>query len=125
MQRMSAQLLAERAPQDGRVWLGAGGGHRRGPSGTVRRCGVSPDNAFIAADERKRTLEIHRRLKPGAPFVVMHLSFDHSTQPARDNWLSRYAEFAISSGVDAEKARTDAATIGAQLPVLRPRRTKR
>jgi tRNA (cmo5U34)-methyltransferase len=31
---------------------------------------------FLAADERRRTArEIHRRLKPGAPFVVAHSSF--------------------------------------------------
>ena len=31
---------------------------------------------FIARDERRRTLaQVHRRLKPGAPFVAAHFSF--------------------------------------------------
>lgn len=75
---------------------------------------------FIATDERRRTLrEIHRRLKPGAPLVVMHISFDQS-EGARDVWLSRYAAFAIANGVDPEKARTAGATIHEQLPILSP-----
>jgi tRNA (cmo5U34)-methyltransferase len=53
---------------------------------------------FIEHDERRRTAaEVRRRLAPGAPFVVMHLSF-----PQRD---------------DAEKART---SIAAEVPVLTP-----
>ena len=75
---------------------------------------------FVAAEERRRTLrEIHRRLKPGAPLVVMHISFDQQGG-ARDVWLSRYAGFAISNGVDPEKARTAASTIHEQLPILSP-----
>jgi tRNA (cmo5U34)-methyltransferase len=75
---------------------------------------------FVAAEERRRTLrEIHRRLKPGAPLVVMHISFDQQ-RGARDVWLSRYAGFAISNGVDPEKARTAASTIHEQLPILSP-----
>ena len=49
----------------------------------------------------------------------MHLSFDQSSEK-RDTWLDRYVAFAVSSGVDAEKARMAAATIGAQVPVLSP-----
>lgn len=49
----------------------------------------------------------------------MHLSFGQ-TSAERSLWLSRYAAFAISSGVDPEKARAAAATIGEQLPVLTP-----
>lgn len=53
---------------------------------------------FIEHDERRRTsAAVRRRLAPGAPFVVMHLSF-----PQRD---------------DAEKART---SIAADVPVLTP-----
>jgi hypothetical protein len=43
-----------------------------------------------------------------------------SARPDRSLWLSRYAEFAISSGVDLEKARAGAATVGAQLSILSP-----
>jgi tRNA (cmo5U34)-methyltransferase len=77
---------------------------------------------FVEEMERARTLaEIRCRLKPGAPFVSMHLSFDQS-EPARSLWLSRYVAYAVSSGVDPEKAKIAAATIGAQVPVLSPER---
>ena len=77
---------------------------------------------FVEEGERARTLaQIHRRLKPGAPFVVMHLSFDQ-TEPARSLWLQRYVAYAVASGVEPAKARTAADTIGAQVPVLSPDR---
>jgi tRNA (cmo5U34)-methyltransferase len=166
MQKMSAVLLAERAPRDARVLvIGAGGGMelneyaaahdgwrftgvdpsaemlelaRRtlGPlasrvdllQGYVDAAPEGPFDAasclltlhFVAIDERRRTLrEIHRRLKPGAPFVATHISFDRS-EAGRSLWLSRYAAFAISNGVDPQRASTAAATIDAQLPILSP-----
>jgi tRNA (cmo5U34)-methyltransferase len=166
MQRMSAVLLAERTPEDGRVLvIGAGGGMELkafaqshpswrldgvdpyaemlslakvtlGPfasqvelhEGYVDAAPQGPFDAasclltlhFTAPAERRRTLlEIHRRLKPGAPLVVMHLSF-RQKGAERSLWLSRYAAFAISSGVDPERARAGAATIDAQLPILTP-----
>lgn len=75
---------------------------------------------FLALDERRRTLEqMHRRLRPGAPLVLMHLSFAQAAGK-RALWLSRYAAFAEASGVDAAKARHAAATIDQQLPLLTP-----
>lgn len=75
---------------------------------------------FIAIDERRRTLkEIRRRLKPGAPFVMAHLSFPQAPVE-RELWLSRYVAFAISSGVDPEGARNAASAIGSKLPLLGP-----
>ncbi len=75
---------------------------------------------FTTEAERYRTLcEIHARLKPGGTLVAMHFSI--SQKPSeRDLWLSRYAAFAISSGVNPEKARTTAAMLGKQLPILAP-----
>ncbi len=75
---------------------------------------------FTSVPERLRTLrEIHRRLKPGAPLVVMHLSFDQAAE-ARARWLARYASFAASSGVGPDKARAGAAAIGERLAILSP-----
>lgn len=75
---------------------------------------------FLAPEERRRTLrDIHRRLKPGAPLVVAHHSIGLE-DGSRSRWLARYAAFAVSSGVDPEKARGAAATIEAQLPILTP-----
>ena len=75
---------------------------------------------FIPLEERLRTLrEIHRRLKPGAPLVVAHLSFPRSEQE-RSLWLSRYVSFAVASGVDPEKVANARVAIDAQLPILAP-----
>jgi tRNA (cmo5U34)-methyltransferase len=75
---------------------------------------------FIPPEERSRTLrEIQRRLKPGAPLVVAHLSFPQGGKE-RSQWLSRYVGFAISSGVDADKAATARSVMEAQLPILTP-----
>jgi tRNA (cmo5U34)-methyltransferase len=77
---------------------------------------------FVAVEERKSTLkEIHRRLQPGAPFVMAHLSFPQAPEE-REVWLSRYAAFAVASGVDPENARKAASAIGSTLPLLSPER---
>ncbi|ARR54590.1 SAM-dependent methyltransferase [Rhizorhabdus wittichii DC-6] len=63
---------------------------------------------FLDAEERCRTATaIRERLHPGAPFVAVHGSFPQE-RGERRLWLSRYAAFAVSSGVDpalAENAR--------------------
>ncbi|ABQ68523.1 Methyltransferase type 12 [Rhizorhabdus wittichii RW1] len=63
---------------------------------------------FLDAEERCRTAAaIRERLHPGAPFVAVHGSFPQE-RGERRLWLSRYAAFAVSSGVDpalAENAR--------------------
>ncbi|MBX3500625.1 MAG: methyltransferase domain-containing protein [Alphaproteobacteria bacterium] len=59
---------------------------------------------FIEAAERQQTAaEIRRRLRPGAPFVVAHGSFPQGPSE-RSRWLSRYAAFAVASGVEIEQA---------------------
>lgn len=76
---------------------------------------------FIPEEERGATLaEIHRRLRPGAPFVVAHHSFPQGE--AKALWLKRYAAFAVSSGVPAADAERAIAAIGERLPVLSPER---
>ena len=75
---------------------------------------------FLTPDERRRTLlAVHRRLKPGAPFVVAHLSFPQS-EMERSLWLSRHARFATNSGIDSEKARQAGVAISQRLPLLSP-----
>jgi tRNA (cmo5U34)-methyltransferase len=55
---------------------------------------------FLDAEERCRTAAaIRERLHPGAPFVAVHGSFPQE-RGERRLWLSRYAAFAVSSGVD-------------------------
>ena len=71
---------------------------------------------FVPRNERLRTLaEIHRRLRPGAPFIVAHHSFPQGEEEKR-LWLGRYAAFA---GIPAEKARNAVAAMG-ELPILSP-----
>jgi tRNA (cmo5U34)-methyltransferase len=75
---------------------------------------------FVPLEERLRTVrEIRRRLKPGAPLIVAHFSFPQS-EPERALWLSRYVAFAVSSGIDRDKAENARTVIAAQLPILSP-----
>jgi tRNA (cmo5U34)-methyltransferase len=163
LHRMTALLLAERAPADARVLvLGAGGGlelkafaeahagwtfdgvdpsaemlklaeAKLGPLASRVRLhegyiGAAPEGPFdgaaclltlhfVPSAERRRTLmEVRRRLKPGAAFVIAHLSFPQG-EPERDLWLSRYFSF---SGVEATKREESRAAINAQLTILDP-----
>ena len=73
---------------------------------------------FIERRERLRTLqEVRRRLKPGAPFVAAHYSIPRGEL---DLWLSRYAAFSITSGIDPLQAEAARIGIAARLPVLSP-----
>lgn len=75
---------------------------------------------FVPLEERLRTLrEIQRRLKPGAPLVVAHLSFPQD-EPEREVWLSRYAAFSNAAGTDPAKAANASTAIRTQLPILSP-----
>jgi len=75
---------------------------------------------FLDAEARRRTLaEIHRRLRPGAPFVAVHASFPQKAG-ARSGWLSRYAAFAVTSGVDPERAQAMLTAVEANLNMFSP-----
>jgi len=72
---------------------------------------------FIAREARGGTLrEIHRRLRPGAPFAIAHVSFDQQ-EPARTQWIARHVSFAGTDPARAEAARQAIAT---RLSVLSP-----
>ncbi len=75
---------------------------------------------FLDPAERTRTArELHRRLKPGAPFVVAHYSFPQG-DGARAQWLSRYGAFARAAGADPEQVEKMCAGVTAYLPMLDP-----
>lgn len=75
---------------------------------------------FVEPDERRRMVyEVHRRLEPGAPFVVSHLSFPQG-DGERTRWQSRYVAFLIASGVEMEKARAAPAAMDSLLTILTP-----
>lgn len=164
--RMTAVLLAERAPTDARVLVvGAGGGlelkalaeahegwtfvgvdpsaemlrgaeRTLGPlmsrvelvTGYIDDVGVGEFDAatclltlhFLGSKERRRTaMEIRRRLKPAAPFVAVHTSFPQGLLE-RDTWLSRYAAYAIASGVDPDLAQGARQSVTTSLNMLNP-----
>lgn len=75
---------------------------------------------FLDADTRRQTAQdILRRLKPGAPFVAAHSSFPRA--PAeRQRWLSRYAAFAVASGVEREYAEKARAAVESNVQILSP-----
>lgn len=75
---------------------------------------------FLPPDVRRRTVvEVRRRLKPGAPFVVAHFSIPNG-EGERELWMSRFAGFAIASGIEPDKAETARAGIAEKLPILTP-----
>jgi tRNA (cmo5U34)-methyltransferase len=75
---------------------------------------------FLSIEERRRTaVEVHRRLKPGAPYVIAHLSFPQG-EGARALWLSRHAAFLIASGLDPEKAANARVAIDTRTHILTP-----
>jgi tRNA (cmo5U34)-methyltransferase len=75
---------------------------------------------FLDAEERRRTAsEIHRRLRPGAPFVAAHASFPQG-HGERARWLSRYAAYAIASGADPNQVNGARAAVEKSLSLLSP-----
>lgn len=75
---------------------------------------------FLDRAERVRTLsELHRRMKPGAPLVVVHSSFPQD-EPGRARWLARYAAFANASGNDPAQTEQARAAVSASLALLTP-----
>jgi tRNA (cmo5U34)-methyltransferase len=75
---------------------------------------------FLEKAERRRTVaEIHRRLKPGAPFVATHSSFPQEPDQ-RALWLSRYAAFAVASGADPKQTQAMQEAVAAHLALYSP-----
>lgn len=75
---------------------------------------------FLDREARRRTLaEVHRRLRPGAPFVVAHFSFPQG-EGERALWLARYSAFASAAGIEPDKAAAARAAIDSQLTILAP-----
>jgi tRNA (cmo5U34)-methyltransferase len=166
LHRMTAMLLAERMPADGRVLvLGAGGGLELrafaeahagwqldgvDPSADMLRVAAetsaahaerirlhegfidsAPEGPFDAAtslltfhfiprEQRLETLrQIRRRLKPGAPFVLAHISFAQS-EPERSMWIGRHVAFGAPDGTDPAQLESARQAIGTRLSILAP-----
>ncbi|MDP9602297.1 class I SAM-dependent methyltransferase [Variovorax sp. NFACC27] len=75
---------------------------------------------FVPRDQRLPTAkEIHRRLKPGAPFVMAHLSVEDGPGE-RETWMSRYAAFLVASGSDPRQAAATREKVEKELTILSP-----
>lgn len=75
---------------------------------------------FMPLEERLRTtIEIRRRLKPGAPYVSAHLCFPQD-EGERRLWLSRHAAFLIASGLDPDRATNAQESIDTRTTILTP-----
>lgn len=166
LHRMTAMLLAERMPADGRVMvLGAGGGLElkalaefhagwsfdgvdpsadmlrlaaettaahaariRLHEGYIDSAPAGPFDAatslltfhFIAREQRLATLrDVRRRLRPGAPFVLAHISFTQ-TEPERSAWIARHVAFGAPDGIDPAQLESLRQAIGSRLTILAP-----
>lgn len=74
---------------------------------------------FVPPNERLHTAtEVHRRLKPVAPFVVVHFSVPQG-DGERALWFLRHAAFVTASGVDPDLA-AKASAAPKQLHILTP-----
>jgi tRNA (cmo5U34)-methyltransferase len=77
---------------------------------------------FMPEEERRRAVaEVHRRLKPGAPFVVAHHSYPQE-EPEKRLWLSRFAAFGPDPGLSFASREDMIAAIGERLPALSPKK---
>ncbi len=76
---------------------------------------------FLPREERLRTvIEVRRRLAPGAPFVVMHLSIAQRDEAERRRWIDRHVAYLIASGIDPVDTQRARAAIESEVPVLAP-----
>lgn len=75
---------------------------------------------FLNAKERTGTLrELHRRLRPAAPFVAAHMSFPQAAGE-REQWLDRYASYPVAMGADPGEVGKARAMVAANLDALSP-----
>lgn len=76
---------------------------------------------FLPGEERLRTLrQLHHRLRPGAPFVMVHHSFPLDSGQ-QDLWLRRNAAWLIAGGAPEAQAMAGIAAMEERLPVLPPK----
>ncbi|WP_061539587.1 class I SAM-dependent methyltransferase [Collimonas fungivorans] len=75
---------------------------------------------FISREQRLETLkELRRRLKDGAPFIVVHLSFPQ-TEPERSKWIARHVAYGLPDGAGPAHAQATREAISSKLSVLSP-----
>jgi tRNA (cmo5U34)-methyltransferase len=94
--------------------------------GLVDKAPVGPFDAatslltfhFIPRDERRETLrQLHRRLKPGAPLALVHISFPQA-EPERSQWIARHVAYGAPRGADPAHLEAAREAIGTRLTIL-------
>lgn len=74
---------------------------------------------FIAREQRLETLrQLRRRLRPGAPLVLAHISFPQG-EPERSTWIARHVAYA-NPGTDPAQLQQSRDAIAARLTILAP-----
>ncbi len=75
----------------------------------------------IEPEDRLRTIAgVHDRLRPGAPFVVMHVSYPQDDDAERERWLHRHIAYLAASGIDTAYVEKAGAMIRQHMPALSP-----
>ncbi len=75
---------------------------------------------FIPREQRGETLQqIRRRLKPGAPFALAHISFPQ-TEPERSQQIARHVAFGAGGVYDPSRAEAFAQAAASKLAILAP-----
>lgn len=75
---------------------------------------------FMTSEQRLEALrQLRRRLKPGAPLVLAHISFPQ-TEPDRSLWIARHVAFGAAAGLTREQMDSARQAIGARLTILDP-----
>jgi tRNA (cmo5U34)-methyltransferase len=75
---------------------------------------------FIPHEQRLETLvQIRHRLKPGAPFVLAHISFPQE-EPERSLWVARHVAFPAPDGTDPAQLESARQAIATRLTILSP-----
>lgn len=75
---------------------------------------------FIPREQRLATLaHIHRRLKPGAAFLLAHISFPQ-TEPERSQWIARHVGYSAAPDADPGQLQQAREAIAGRLTIFAP-----
>ena len=75
---------------------------------------------FMTPEQRRDALrQLRRRLKPGAPLVLAHISFPQA-EPERSLWIARHVAFGAVAGLTPEQTESARLAIGTRLCILDP-----
>lgn len=75
---------------------------------------------FIPREQRLPTLaHIHRRLKPGAAFLLAHISFPQ-TEPEKSQWIARHVGYGAAPDADPSQLKQAREAIASRLTILAP-----